>query len=71
MTGRGLHIASSQVRREPKTKPCLGGGNLTIRQAGVKGDTSITDLGDEVHLRIDQRVPWSVAFEILKILKRA
>jgi transcriptional regulator with XRE-family HTH domain len=29
----------------------------------------IEDFGDEVHLRIDQRVPWDVALKILEMLK--
>jgi transcriptional regulator with XRE-family HTH domain len=29
----------------------------------------IEDFGDEVHLRIDQRVPWGVALKILEMLK--
>jgi transcriptional regulator with XRE-family HTH domain len=30
---------------------------------------TIDDLGSEVHLRIEQRVPWPVALEILSLLK--
>jgi len=29
----------------------------------------IQDLGDEVHLWVEQRVPWTVALEILRLLK--
>ena len=29
----------------------------------------ITDFGDEVHLWVEQRVPWRVALKIMKLLK--
>jgi hypothetical protein len=29
----------------------------------------IRDLGDEVHLWVEQRVPWTVALKIMKLLK--
>jgi hypothetical protein len=29
----------------------------------------IADYGDEVHIRIDQRLPWSVGLRILQALK--
>ena len=34
-----------------------------------RGKLRIHDYGDEVHLMIEQRVPWPVALEILKELK--
>ncbi len=34
-----------------------------------KGRLFIQDFGDEVHLWIEQQVPWKVALEILKELK--
>lgn len=33
------------------------------------GTLRIRDLGDEVHLEVEQRVQWKVALEILKELK--
>ena len=35
----------------------------------VHGTVRIQDLGDEVHLWIEQRVPWPVALKILEALK--
>ena len=35
----------------------------------VQGTVRIQDLGDEVHLWIEQRVPWPVALKILEALK--
>jgi hypothetical protein len=34
-----------------------------------KGTIQFEDLGDEVHLWIEQQVPWKVALEILRELK--
>jgi hypothetical protein len=35
----------------------------------VKGALDLEDFGDEVRLSFDQRVTWSVALEILRLLK--
>jgi hypothetical protein len=35
----------------------------------VQGTVRIQDLGEEVHLWIEQRVPWPVALKILEALK--
>ena len=35
----------------------------------AKGTVRFEDFGDEVHLWIEQQVPWKVALEILKELK--
>jgi len=43
---------------------------LATRSEAV-GHIGIEDFGDEVHLRIDQRVSWAVALKILDALKRA
>ena len=40
--------------------------------AGRRDDPNtlrIRDLGDEVHLWVEQRVPWTVALKIMKLLK--
>jgi hypothetical protein len=29
----------------------------------------LQDLGDEVYLKVDQRVPWAVALKVLELLK--
>jgi transcriptional regulator with XRE-family HTH domain len=33
------------------------------------GSVVIEDFGDEVHLKIDQRLPWTVALHILQVIK--
>jgi hypothetical protein len=38
-------------------------------QENVEGTLDLEDFGAEVRLSFDQRVPWSVALEILRLLK--
>jgi hypothetical protein len=35
----------------------------------VEGTLDLEDFGNEVRLSFDQRVPWSVALKILRLLK--
>ena len=51
---RDVPAAEAGARRPPEAMTPLG---------------IIEDFGDEVHLRIDQRVPWDVALKILRALK--
>ena len=44
------------------------GENFGSHESSVPVCT-IEDLGDEVHLRLDQRVSWAVALKILSLLK--
>ena len=39
------------------------------RARDAPGMLRIEDFGDEVHLSFEQRLPWAVALEILRILK--
>ena len=38
-------------------------------QGDVEGTLDLEVFGDEVRLQIDQRVPWRVALEILRLLE--
>jgi hypothetical protein len=38
-------------------------------QGDLDGALHIQSFGDEVHLSFEQRVPWGVALEILRVLK--
>jgi hypothetical protein len=45
--------------------------HIHVPRAGDPPDSlNIRDFGDEVHLWLQQRVPWPVALEILKELTR-
>ena len=39
------------------------------QERDARGTLRIQDFGDEVHLSFEQRLPWEVALEILRILK--
>jgi hypothetical protein len=42
--------------------------NTRASQVDTRGTLRIHDFGEEVHLWIEQRVPWTVALDILKVL---
>ena len=50
---------------DPDERPHL---RPTPLQPG-QGTLRIQDFGDEVHLWVEQRVPWTVALQVLKVLK--
>ena len=41
----------------------------SVSPGDVEGTLDLEDFGDEVRLSFDQRVPWSVALKILRLLK--
>jgi transcriptional regulator with XRE-family HTH domain len=49
---------------EPETRPSPGRA-----PGGAQGCLQFVDLGDRMHLRIDQVLPWSTGLQILKILR--
>ncbi len=53
-----LSALKEQQRAREKPNPTSEPGTLDLE-----------DFGDEVRLSFDQRVPWSVALEILRLLK--
>ena len=57
---RGLAVLPDPDQRAPKQPTGRRDRPSTVR---------IEDLGDEVHLRVGQRVPWTVALKIMKLLK--
>jgi transcriptional regulator with XRE-family HTH domain len=58
-------IAETTSREEEAQGHPASRDRLGHRDAGL----SMEDFGSEVHLRIEQRVPWTVALEILRLLK--
>ena len=52
---------------DPPDRPTQA--DKSASQENVKGALDLEDFGDEVRLSFDQRVTWSVALEILRLLK--
>src|SRR5688572_4192745 len=63
------------IRREPDDASAEGSlpdpdRPTEVSKSDSQGDVvHIDDFGNEVRLSIDQRVPWRVALEILRLLK--
>jgi transcriptional regulator with XRE-family HTH domain len=59
----------SSTRMAPMVR--VHASNKNIRRGPVEKSERIEmrDLGDEVHLTINQRVPWAVVIQVLELLK--
>ena len=72
--GRNQPLELSESAEPPRQQAWMGAPGNENAAAGRSAEVTkplgiIEDFGDEVHLRIDQRVPWDVALKILEMLK--
>jgi transcriptional regulator with XRE-family HTH domain len=72
--GRNQSLELTESAEPPRKQAWMGAPGNENAAAGRSPEVTkplgiIEDFGDEVHLRIDQRVPWDVALKILEMLK--